>query len=221
MNTNKLKEHGNIDSSIEYFLDLNIPLNAKILDVGCNFGSTLFRLHELGYTNIQGIDNNDKSIEIGKRTYSDIQNRITYYPGNTIPYEDEDYDIVLMFDVIEHIPDIQEFLTNQVYRVLKRGGRFIFQTPNKIINIPWEIINKRSFSAYKIYHCSLQTKKSLRTVLESAQFKDISIEKYNIVTDHNKKKVKRKVGYIGLPLLYILQGMPLFLFPNLWGTCRK
>ena len=216
-----LKEHGNIDSSIDYFKKLNIPKNAKILDVGCRYGSLLHRLFELGYTNIQGIDNDKESIEIGKKMYVDVNKQINYYPGDRIPFEDAGFDLVLMFDVIEHIPHIQDFLTNQVYRVIKKGGRFIFQTPNKIINIPWEIIHKKSFSAYKEYHCSLQTKNSLRTILDKAQFKDIVIEKHNILTSHNKKKVRESVGLIGLPLVYILQKMPLVIFPNFWGNCRK
>ena len=221
MDSITLKEHGNIDSSIDYFIKLNIPKNAKILDVGCRFGSLLHRLFELGYTNIQGIDNDKESIGIGKKKYSDVKNQINYYPGDKIPFEAEDFEIVLMFDVIEHIPHIQNFLTNQVYRVIKKGGRFIFQTPNKIINIPWEIMHKKSFSAYKEYHCSLQTKNSLKTILDKAQFKDIVIEKHNILTSHNKKKVRESIGLIGLPMVYILQKMPLGLFPNFWGNCRK
>ena len=92
-----LKEHGNIDSSIDYFIKLNIPKNAKILDVGCRFGSLLHRLYELGYTNIQGIDNDKESIGIGKKKYSVVKNQINYYPGDKIPFEAEDFEIVLMF----------------------------------------------------------------------------------------------------------------------------
>jgi len=66
-----------------------------------------------------------------------------------------------MFDVIEHIPNIEDFLKGQVYRVLKEKGIFVFQTPNKIINIPWEIINQRSLTKWKKYHCSLQAKRLL------------------------------------------------------------
>jgi 2-polyprenyl-3-methyl-5-hydroxy-6-metoxy-1,4-benzoquinol methylase len=219
--TTTLKEHGNIESCLSYFLKFNAPREVKILDIGCNYGSLLYKLHSLGYDNIQGIDINNESIELGKRQYKDISNKIRSYPGDIIPFDDKSFDIVLMFDVIEHIPNIQDFLANQVYRVLKNGGRLIFQTPNKIINIPWMIIFHRSFINYKKHHCSLQTKNSLRTILKNAKFEEITISKYNIVTDHNKKKMKKAIGIAASPLLYILQSLPLVLFPNFWGNCKK
>jgi len=47
------------------------------------------------------------------------------------------------------------------------------------------------------------------------------IEKHNILTCHNKKKVRESVGLIGLPLVYILQENPWGIFQNFWGNYRK
>lgn len=55
-----------------------------------------------------------------------------------IPYPDEFFDFVSAFDFIEHIPRLvyaparrNSFieLMNEIYRVLKPGGRFLSQTP--------------------------------------------------------------------------------------------
>lgn len=215
------KELGNIKSSIDYFLKFNISKNTKILDIGCNYGSLIYNLYRKGYKNIQGIDINKNSTTQGKKSYKKISQKIQVYNGEKIPFKNKSFDIVLMFDVIEHIPQVEKFLKKEVYRVLKKGGIFIFQTPNKYVNIPWEIINQRSFNKWKEYHCSLQTKISLRKILEQAGFQEIVIEKNTILTEHNKNKVKRKIGVFGLPLLYILQIIPLSLYPNLWGYARK
>jgi len=41
------KEHGNIDSSLEYFLKFDLPKNARILDIGCNYGSFIKKVTKM------------------------------------------------------------------------------------------------------------------------------------------------------------------------------
>jgi len=214
------QEHGNISSSLDYFLKFDIPKNAKILDVGCGW-SLAYNIFLKGYKNIEGIDVDKERIKKGKKNYPNFSKKIKYYSGKKIPFSDNSFDVVLMFDVIEHIPNVEKFLKEEVYRVLKKGGIFIFQTPNKWINIPWEIINKKSFTKWKEYHCSLQTKRSLYHLLRKSGFKDIIIEKGNILTEHNKSKVRKKLGPLGLILLYFLSILPLSLNPNLWESGRR
>ena len=215
------KESGNIQSSLEYFLKFNISKNAKILDIGCNYGSLIYNIYREGYKNVRGIDISKEAIKIGKKEYKLIEKKLEVYDGYKIPFKNESFDVVLMFDVIEHIPNAERFIKEEVYRIIKKGGLFIFQTPNKIMNIPWEIINQRSFTKWKEYHCSLQTYWSLQKLLMKSGFKEIKIEKYNILTEHNKNKVKRKLGFIGLFLLYFSSVLPLSLNPNFFGNARK
>jgi 2-polyprenyl-3-methyl-5-hydroxy-6-metoxy-1,4-benzoquinol methylase len=214
-------ELGNIKSSLDYFLKFNTPKNARILDVGCNYGSLIYNMYRLGYKNIYGIDINKQSIKQGRKSYKHIRTRLKAYDGNEMPFKDETFDVILMFDVIEHILNIEKFLKEQVYRILKKGGIFIFQTPNKPLNIIWEIINKKSFTKYKEYHYSLQTYSSLRKLLEHSGFNSIEIERYNTKSKHNKNKVKAKLGFIGSMLLDIISIMPLRLQSNFWGSGRR
>ena len=214
-------EHGNIDTSLNYFLSFNIDKDAKILDLGCGYGSLVYNIFHRGYSNIYGIDTNESRINIGHNHYNVLQSNILHYSGDTIPFKNYKFDIILCFDVLEHIYKLNNFLKNQVVRVMKTNGLFIFSTPNKYINIPWEIINRKSFTEYRKYHCSLQNIRSLKKILKYAGFKDIIIEKNNIITTHNKNKVNKKLGAAGPLLLYLLQRMPLFLFPNFWGSCKK
>lgn len=219
--TTQEDEHGNIHTSLDYFLKCNMPKSTKILDVGCGYGSLAYNLFKMGYTDTFGIEVNEDRIQRGKKNYSTFSNHLSHYTGKHIPFEDESFDAVLMFDVIEHIPSIDTFIKEEVYRILKPGGSFIFQTPNKFINIPWEIINQRSFTKWKNYHCSLQTRKSLEKILEKSGFEHIVIEKNDVLTQHNKSKVRKKLPFLGIPILYLLQLMPLPLFPNLWGKAER
>ncbi len=58
-----------------------------------------------------------------------------------LPFEDETFDCVISFQVIEHIKD-DALLVSEVHRVLKKGGRFIVSTPNIKMSLtrnPWHI----------------------------------------------------------------------------------
>lgn len=54
---------------------------------------------------------------------------------------DESLDCVISFQVIEHIRRDREFV-REVYRVLKKGGKFIVSTPNRTMSLtrnPWHV----------------------------------------------------------------------------------
>lgn len=58
-----------------------------------------------------------------------------------IRFEDESFDYVISFQVIEHIKQDKEFV-KEVWRVLKKGGRFIVSTPNAPMSLtrnPWHV----------------------------------------------------------------------------------
>lgn len=58
-----------------------------------------------------------------------------------LPFEDESFDCVVSFQVIEHIKHDKAFV-KEVHRVLRKGGRFIVSTPNKPMSLtrnPWHV----------------------------------------------------------------------------------
>lgn len=58
-----------------------------------------------------------------------------------LPFEDESFDYVVSFQVIEHIRRDKEFV-REVRRVLKKGGKFIVSTPNRSMSLtrnPWHV----------------------------------------------------------------------------------
>ena len=55
--------------------------------------------------------------------------------------EDESFDFVVSFQVIEHIPNDGKYVS-EIHRVLRPGGKFIVTTPNKKMSItrnPWHV----------------------------------------------------------------------------------
>ncbi len=68
---------------------------------------------------------------------------VTFRQANVppLPFEDESFDCVISFQVIEHIKDDAKFVS-EVCRVLKKGGLFIVSTPNIKMSLtrnPWHI----------------------------------------------------------------------------------
>ena len=220
MKNPEIMECGDIQASVDYFMRLGLPREAKILDIGTRFGSFLNRLFTLGYRDMYGIDVDSSAILQGKEYYPELAQNLSVYDGTIIPFNDCAFDVICMFDVIEHIPGVQSYL-KEVYRIIRPGGVLVFQTPNKLINVPWEVIHQRSLTHWRIYHCSLQTLGSLKRILTSVGFDDIKVEKFGFATEFKKSQVRQKLGLPGVLLLSLVSRFPFPLFPNFWGYCTK
>jgi len=55
---------------------------------------------------------------------------IQYDPGAPLPFADDQFDMIVSWDVFEHV-DQSQFYANELTRVLKPGGWLCAQTPNK------------------------------------------------------------------------------------------
>ena len=134
--TKGIKEWGNTVGAIQYILACHVSKNSHILDVGCNSGSLVYNLWQLGFHTLFGVDIDKSRIERGQSAYPEIKEFLRVYDGSKLPFEDEKFDVITMFDVLEHIEYIEKFLMIEISRVLKKGGMLLFQTPNKYTNIP-------------------------------------------------------------------------------------
>ena len=123
------KEYGNIQNAVDYFLKFEIEKDKRILDIGTNFGSLPHELHVRGYKDVRGIDVREDAITKGQQRYPVIRDRLSCYDGHVIPFADGSFDVITMFDVIEHVPDPTRDM-QVVWAMLKPGGLFIVSTPN-------------------------------------------------------------------------------------------
>ncbi|WP_459479408.1 class I SAM-dependent methyltransferase [Clostridium saccharoperbutylacetonicum] len=220
----ELKEYGNIELSLEYVIKVigeqNIGNNIVLLDIGTNIGSLPYRLYESGIKDVHGTDIRSEAIEYGKKRYKEIDGKLKVMRKGVLPYSDNTFDYVTAFDVIEHVPNVDELLM-EIYRVLKPDGKFIFQTPNLYINSIWETIRWKSFTEWKKEHCSLQTCKSLKRKLDNAGLNNIIIEKNNLYSEFNEQKLKKYIGALNKIVLKMLNKLPITVFPNIWGNAKK
>jgi SAM-dependent methyltransferase len=82
----------------------------KVLDVGCGWNKT---------PGAVGIDANPKS-------HADVIHDLGLVP---YPFADNEFDEIVCFHVIEHVPDVMAFVT-ELHRITKPGGRMKFVTPH-------------------------------------------------------------------------------------------
>lgn len=215
------KEWGNVSESFSFVMEQQLHADAVILDVGCYTGTLIYRLAEGGLPDVHGIDVDVKAVERGKRLYPELEDRLSGYAGVVLPFPEESFDVVTMFDVLEHIPNVEEFLSREVWRVLKKGGTLLLQTPNKYTNIPWEILIHRSFSKYKSYHVSLQSYWSLQGILRTGGFHEIRISKRDILSPYYLDALQSQLGFLANPVARLFNALPTALSTNFWGSCSK
>jgi ubiquinone/menaquinone biosynthesis C-methylase UbiE len=101
----------------------------SLLDVGCGDGSSAFFFHHIFPSwKLEGIDVSKESVEQAKSKNLPSAN-FAVYDGKTIPFSAETFDIVFIAAVLHHINFSEhEFIMNEMFRVLKPGGRlYLFE----------------------------------------------------------------------------------------------
>lgn len=96
----------------------------RILDIGCGEGGTAFILASKG-AHVKAIDINDTF----QYTHPDIEFRVQ--PVTDITFENEKFDIVILQDVVEHLPR-QGSIFPMVYSMLNENGIILVTTPNRL-----------------------------------------------------------------------------------------
>ncbi len=113
-------------SSPEVYRNLiseNVDSQTKILDIGCGHGLNMKSIYKVT-KHTYGLDSDSEALE--KNTI--IQNKKVGTAEN-LPFLDNFFDIVVLEWVLEHLENPQEVF-DEIYRVLKPGGKVIFLTPN-------------------------------------------------------------------------------------------
>ncbi len=100
----------------------------RVLDLGCGTGYGTAELAKYAFEAV-GVDISREAIDYAKAHYRNA--RYVEVPATELPFEPASFDVVVSFELIEHLSDWRPLLA-QVKRVLHPGGLFIVSTPNKL-----------------------------------------------------------------------------------------
>lgn len=151
----------------------------RMLDAGCGDGINLRGMNEKAKENswnleLTGVDYNPVRVSRASGQGESFQiHKASLY---SLPFGNENFDIVLCNHVLEHIPDLSTALS-ELYRVLKKGGLLIAGVPNEgclMARLRNKVI-QRSISQ-KTDHINFFTKKTFAQQLVKAGFTIRAVE---------------------------------------------
>jgi len=122
------------------FVDANVPCRpARILDVGCGSGWSTLLFHERGHQ-VHGVDLHGEVLEARAQAPE-----LAYTQGDVqcLPFDTDSFDVVGMYQTLEHVPDPRRALEESM-RVLRPGGRLVVVGPNLLgsaVNLYWALLS--------------------------------------------------------------------------------
>ncbi|WP_461257320.1 class I SAM-dependent methyltransferase [Treponema sp. R80B11-R83G3] len=135
----------------------------SVLDIGCGYGWFELNAIKRNVGKIVGLELSEKDIETAKNNVHAKNVDFINYTNNKnesvtkLPFEDEQFDTVVSWEVLEHIPKKCELeWYKEIYRVLRGGGVLYISTPNRhllsnIFDPAWYLIGHRHYSLKDLF----------------------------------------------------------------------
>jgi SAM-dependent methyltransferase len=102
-----------------------------LLDVGCGNGSYTLELAK-HFSRTVAIDLEPERLEEFRRRAAAFPSVSVYQmSAEALPWDDETFDVVTAIEVIEHIENLEQALS-EIRRVLRSGGAFCITCPNRL-----------------------------------------------------------------------------------------
>jgi len=147
-----------------------VPRNGKMIDVGCGRGLRLLSFRRLGM-DVHGMDLIPEPIEYVKRELN-VPAICTDMAGLPTAFDAGTFDLVTAFQVMEHVPDVDEMISS-CFSLLKPGGWCVITTP-MVDSMQSRFFGRRWAAATEApRHLSLPTKKGTRIALERRGFTNV------------------------------------------------
>jgi SAM-dependent methyltransferase len=108
----------------------NLSPTATLLDFGAGRG--LKPQHRFGGLAARAVGVDVDAAVLENRYLDEVK---VMAPAGPIPYAENSFDIVISANVLEHVQD-PDAVFREIHRVLRPGGVFVFQTPNKRHYVP-------------------------------------------------------------------------------------
>jgi ubiquinone/menaquinone biosynthesis C-methylase UbiE len=113
-----------------YAFALQFAAGKRVLDLGCGSGYGPAELARIAHS-VAGVDISADAIEYARAHYA--AENLSYSTGSCtrLPFPDGSFEFITAFEVIEHLTDWRDMLS-ETRRLLGAGGGFLVSTPNKL-----------------------------------------------------------------------------------------
>lgn len=170
----------------------------RVLDIGCGYGYLLKLFDELGFETY-GIDISEDAIKKARKI---TKAKVFVYDVNNglSIFSDEFFDLITLFDVIEHLYSPYNVL-KETHRILKKGGKIFITTPNlnSIVRLIKKFLKKEElwYAYTDPTHVYLFTPSSLRFLVRRIGFKIVELETPFYLLPKSLQKIFNKSGLGG------------------------
>ena len=125
----------------------------RVLDLGCNIGYGSEILNQSA-SQVVGVDVSEKAIEAARYRYRELGIDFQHIDGEKLPFDDNCFDLIVSFEVIEHIVNYDKYL-GELKRVLSPTGVALLSTPNSLLRLypgmkPWNRFHVREFDSVEL-----------------------------------------------------------------------
>lgn len=147
------------------------PNNLNLLDVGCGPGYFISYLKDKKIQN-KGLEVTDFLVNICRKQGLNVE------ATNLADEKPNAYNVLTLFDVLEHLGDPRAFFTD-ANRALKKGGYVMAYLPN-IHSFAYRLQRERQNTLYPFEHVGFYDASSLKYLTEETGFQVTSIEYYGL-----------------------------------------
>lgn len=178
-----------------------------VLDAGCGEGYGLRMLAEAGAARVIGVDLDAATVAHVAATYVATDPRVEVHRAEllSLPLADDEVDLTVSFQVIEHLHDIPGYLAS-LCRVTRPEGRIVIATPNRLTFTP------DSDTPVNPFHTREFTARELAAELTAAGL--VVVE---VVGVHHGPQLRAAEADLGAPLPTILAAGP----PDTWAPAVR
>ena len=125
----------------------------QVLEIGCNTGYGTKMLSQV-CRRIVGVDLSISALKLAATRYASENIGYLLVDGVRLPFADGEFELIISFQVIEHISNYHSYLS-ELKRVLAADGMVVFTTPNALVRLdpgmkPWNEFHVHEFSATEL-----------------------------------------------------------------------
>ncbi len=113
-----------------YAFAVRLARGKRVLDAGCGAGYGADELAQVAES-VTGVDVAADAIDFARAHYQRPNLRFEQASCIALPYADASFDLLVAFEVIEHLENWRDFL-QEARRVVAPAGQLIVSTPNKL-----------------------------------------------------------------------------------------